>query len=190
MEIEMSEMTLEQVRNKIALSNYPEKYDWMRAIDAALQSRAQGEAVAWPERMVNMPAGDSSEDRIIGFLVKDNDPILGEYGLSEPLAWLRKVTVDRFTTPPAAVAKDAYAAGYARGHDDTVESRYVDPQVAAQEYDAALHTPAEPSIPVSKVREIVRRLRDYAEQYAANGTTSSWADDLDRILAEYAGGWK
>jgi len=54
-----------------------------------------GGEIRWPERMVNLPDPAGSTDRIVGFRVPENDPILGEFGLSEPLAWLRSVTVDR-----------------------------------------------------------------------------------------------
>jgi hypothetical protein len=50
--------------------------------------------------MVNIPCPDGTSDRIIGFRIPEGDPILGDYGLSEPLAWLRRVTVNRHTAPP------------------------------------------------------------------------------------------
>jgi hypothetical protein len=72
--------------------------------EAALAAQGQGEAVAWPARLVNHPANDGSGDRIVGFRVSEGDPILGEYGLSEPLDWLRKNTVDRQLAPAASPA--------------------------------------------------------------------------------------
>ena len=51
----MSTITLAQLRNKIALSSYPEKYEWIDAIDAELkareepvyQARLRGPILAW-----------------------------------------------------------------------------------------------------------------------------------------------
>lgn len=58
--------------------------------------------VAWPERMVNLPCPDGTTDRIVGFRVPEGSPIMGRHGLSEPIAWLRSVTVDRqLPSPPA-----------------------------------------------------------------------------------------
>ena len=37
----MSTITLAQLRNKIALSSYPEKYEWIDAIDAELKARGE-----------------------------------------------------------------------------------------------------------------------------------------------------
>lgn len=67
----------------------------------ALTSQPSGEAVAWPERMVNLPCPDGTTDRIVGFRVEEGSQILGKFGLSEPIAWLRSVTVDRHTHPSA-----------------------------------------------------------------------------------------
>jgi len=47
----MSKMTLAQLRNKIALSSYPEKYEWIDAIDAELKARGEPVAVADVERL-------------------------------------------------------------------------------------------------------------------------------------------
>lgn len=85
--------------------------DTLRGAAARLrgESAPEGQAVVWPSRMVNLPCPDGSHDRIVGFRVSDGDPILGSYGLSEPLAWLRSVTVDRQPAAPAPVAGDAVA---------------------------------------------------------------------------------
>lgn len=81
------------------------------------QARPDGGEIKWPERLVNLPCPDGTGDRILGFRIPDGDPILGDYGLSEPIEWLRSVTVERHPTPaPDAVARlveawpDAYAA--------------------------------------------------------------------------------
>lgn len=81
--------------------------DWMmhgkEGVDAVVahikQQPQQDDQIKWPDRMVNMACPDGSDDRIIGFRVSDGDPILGAYGMSEPLSWLRRVTVDRYENP-------------------------------------------------------------------------------------------
>ena len=76
--------------------------EYSEALSAAIRALRQGgEPVAWPERMANVPADDGSGDRIVGFRIPDGDPILGKYGLSEPLDWLRRVTVERTSAPPS-----------------------------------------------------------------------------------------
>lgn len=56
--------------------------------------------------------------------------------------------------------------------------------------EAALATPAEPSIPVSKVREMI--VKGYYDGYADRDQHYAYADHAtaDRILAEYAGAGK
>lgn len=66
----------------------------------SLLKDSQVEAVRWPERMINLPCPDGTSDRIVGFRIADGDPILGKFGLSEPLTWLRQVTIDRIYDEP------------------------------------------------------------------------------------------
>lgn len=51
--------------------------------------------VKWPDRLANISHPSGNGDRVIGFIVSENDPIMGRCGLSEPLAWFRSVTIDR-----------------------------------------------------------------------------------------------
>lgn len=74
------------------------------ALTAALAGG--GEGVRWPERMVNLPCPDGTTDRIVGFRIPEGDPILGDYGLSEPLAWLRSVTIERLAGSATAGGDD------------------------------------------------------------------------------------
>ena len=86
------------------VSNRIMDIDLANAITAeVVRSLAEpGEVVKWPKRMMNLPCPDGTTDRIVGFRVEEGDPILGKFGLSEPLSWLRSVTVDR--TRPASPA--------------------------------------------------------------------------------------
>lgn len=213
----MSEMTLEQVRDwhreqarniraGITTGSAETHSLLADAIDAALQSRAQGQAVGrhfvWvAERMVNVI--DTSDLR---HLMKDDQDAL--CGLRNEL----DAAVSKYcTAPPAAAVPDAYAAGYARGHVATAAEqppfyaaigeapetwKRPNPQFSgtfAKQVnkravpEAALATPAEPSIPVSKVG----RMLEIAILGAHTVVTLGAAKELaDRILAEYAGAGK
>jgi hypothetical protein len=90
----------------------PRKLGWLEGLrtvladfKAALAAQGQGEPVAWPTTLACHPVRDGSGDRILGFRISDGDPILGEYGLSEPLDWLRRHTTDRhaLAASPAGV---------------------------------------------------------------------------------------
>ena len=93
--------------------------------EAASALRSSGEAVAWPDRMVNLPCPDGGTDRILGFRIPEGDPILGKFGLSEPLAWLRSVTIDRCPATPASAPDwnmaQHWIDRYAGGIDDELQ---------------------------------------------------------------------
>lgn len=76
-------------------------YVCLTCIDARLSTLQvqTSEAVAWPKRRINVPHGDKSADRIVGFIISPGDEAYGTHGLSEPLAWL-----DRMCERPASQA--------------------------------------------------------------------------------------
>ena len=111
----------------------------LEAAQPRTDAAQQGEVVAWPERMVNLPCPDGTSDWIIGFRVPEGDPILGDFGLSEPLAWFRKVTIER-TAPPSAPApskcKECRGSTFESRYDGSsicVECKQIYPQPAAPE---------------------------------------------------------
>ena len=93
-------------------ADYEERQTFAASLLALADQMERAEPVAWPNRMVNVPADDGSQDRVVGFRIPEGDPILGEYGLSEPLAWFRSVTVERtlYAHPAPEVTRDAEPA--------------------------------------------------------------------------------
>lgn len=71
------------------------------------EERAKAEAVAWPERIINIPCQDGSSDRIVGFRIPEGHAALGKYGLSEATDWLRHVTIGTASVVAALEAEVA-----------------------------------------------------------------------------------
>jgi len=174
-------------------------FAWPQHKDSSVcfECTADGEAqaVAWPSRMVNLPYPDGSHDRIVGFRVSEGDPILGSYGLSEPLAWLRSVTVDR--QPVAPISDSEWVA-----HPQTIEAKRQWDEVASylgadgDDPDSviaaamALHGVERPAAPTPVTGDAVAGLPEKwrAEAYPVTGTKAArlaeCAEELESALAQ------
>ena len=79
--------------------------DMIRFLLSERQAAMQGQGVDKYDR-VNIADKESPGARIVGFRIREGDEAWGEYGLSEPLDWLRKVTALQPPQPVRSVSDE------------------------------------------------------------------------------------